>query len=206
MGIREDGVVCGSVSAGCIESSVIESALSRNEPHSLHFDSITNEKAWEVGLSCGGEVEVWIHPGPGPSWSLMRTLLEEDEPFILCTDLEPFQQWIWRPGDPGDDQNEAFRMRRSGLNDKTFLNVMPGRDRLIVVGAVHTAKPLVAMAHELGFETLIIDPRKALAESEQFDPAPGKIIQGWPQDVLPQIRLTEDTYAVGSFGQSADTG
>lgn len=57
------GNFSGSVSGGCIEGAVIEAALSllSSAPGSklLRF-GVTNERAWEVGLSCGGEIEIFV--------------------------------------------------------------------------------------------------------------------------------------------------
>lgn len=56
------GTFFGSVSGGCIESAVIESALEIIEygvPKLLKF-GVTNDRAWEVGLSCGGEIEIYV--------------------------------------------------------------------------------------------------------------------------------------------------
>ena len=56
------GTFFGSVSGGCIESAVIESALEiikNGAPKLLKF-GVTNDRAWEVGLSCGGQIEVYV--------------------------------------------------------------------------------------------------------------------------------------------------
>ena len=52
----------GSVSGGCIEGAVIQTAIATmqsGEPQLLNF-SVTNELAWEVGLACGGTIEVYV--------------------------------------------------------------------------------------------------------------------------------------------------
>lgn len=57
------GVFAGSVSGGCIEGAVIREAQDllreAGPPRLLRF-GVSNERAWEVGLSCGGEVEVFV--------------------------------------------------------------------------------------------------------------------------------------------------
>ncbi len=60
--IDEDGNFTGSVSGGCIEGAVITEALEvirSGEPRLLKF-GVTSEQAWEVGLACGGEIEVFV--------------------------------------------------------------------------------------------------------------------------------------------------
>jgi xanthine/CO dehydrogenase XdhC/CoxF family maturation factor len=62
LAVRQDGEVVGSVSGGCIEAAVIQEALeviADGKPRKLLF-GVSNEEVWEVGLSCGGEVEVYV--------------------------------------------------------------------------------------------------------------------------------------------------
>ncbi|NIR31362.1 MAG: XdhC family protein [Gammaproteobacteria bacterium] len=57
-----DGAFVGSVSGGCIEGEVVREALeviAGGEPRMLEF-GVTNERAWEVGLACGGRVQVYV--------------------------------------------------------------------------------------------------------------------------------------------------
>ena len=60
--IREDGTFEGSVSGGCVEGEVIKTAqeLIRGSGIRLIEFGVTNEMAWEVGLACGGHIEVLI--------------------------------------------------------------------------------------------------------------------------------------------------
>ncbi len=62
MAITASGRMAGSVSGGCIEGAVAEAAritLASGAPQTLHY-GITNERAWEVGLACGGKVTVFL--------------------------------------------------------------------------------------------------------------------------------------------------
>ncbi len=62
MCINEHGDFVGSVSGGCVEAAVIEEAtalLERGGTKLLSY-GVTNEQAWEVGLACGGQVEVFL--------------------------------------------------------------------------------------------------------------------------------------------------
>ena len=52
----------GSVSGGCVESSVVNNALEMIDdykPRTLEY-GVSNEKAWEVGLACGGKIKVYL--------------------------------------------------------------------------------------------------------------------------------------------------
>jgi xanthine dehydrogenase accessory factor len=80
--------------------------------------------------------------------------------------------------------------------ERYFIQVLAQRERLIIVGAVHIAIPLVGFARQLGFETIVVDPRPALASPERFDVAPDKIVSKWPEQALAEIDITPETYAV----------
>jgi xanthine dehydrogenase accessory factor len=58
----------------------------------------------------------------------------------------------------------------------------------VVVGAVQVAIPLVALAHELGFETVVVDGRPAFATAERF-PSVDRLVVGWPDEVAEAIGL-----------------
>lgn len=67
MVINGRGDFDGSVSGGCVEGAVIEEALHSiraQQPKMLHF-GVADETAWEVGLACGGEIDVFINPLDG---------------------------------------------------------------------------------------------------------------------------------------------
>ncbi|MEZ4363696.1 MAG: XdhC family protein [Kofleriaceae bacterium] len=60
--VNERGEFLGSVSGGCIEGAVIQEALEvmrAAEPRRLEF-GVSDEVAWEVGLACGGKIEIFI--------------------------------------------------------------------------------------------------------------------------------------------------
>ncbi len=60
--VDETGAMIGSVSGGCIEGAVVREALDAiadGKPRLLDF-GVTNEQAWEVGLACGGKLQVYV--------------------------------------------------------------------------------------------------------------------------------------------------
>jgi xanthine/CO dehydrogenase XdhC/CoxF family maturation factor len=62
MVVTRSGKMAGSVSGGCIEGAVADAAmrtLDSGAPQLLDF-GVTNERAWEVGLACGGKVKVFV--------------------------------------------------------------------------------------------------------------------------------------------------
>ena len=62
LAVRKDGSFVGSVSGGCVEGAVIAEALDAmadGKPRKLSF-GVSNDQAWEVGLACGGQIEVYV--------------------------------------------------------------------------------------------------------------------------------------------------
>src|SRR3954451_15971931 len=83
LAVSESGKRCGSVSGGCVESDVFENAMEvmrSGEPRMLSY-GITDDMAWNVGLPCGGEIDVFVERFEGslPGWS---------EPAVALTVLE----------------------------------------------------------------------------------------------------------------------
>ena len=64
MAVSDAGDFAGSVSGGCVESAVFEIAqevLKEGRPQLVHY-GISDEMAWDVGLACGGTIEVFVEP------------------------------------------------------------------------------------------------------------------------------------------------
>jgi xanthine dehydrogenase accessory factor len=62
MAVSSSGAVSGAVSGGCVEGAVVEVAeqvIKGAGPQLLHF-GIADSEAWDVGLPCGGEIDVWV--------------------------------------------------------------------------------------------------------------------------------------------------
>jgi xanthine dehydrogenase accessory factor len=62
MAVNEGGEVSGAVSGGCVEGAVVEVAaevLASGEPRLVHY-GIADSDAWDVGLPCGGEIDVFV--------------------------------------------------------------------------------------------------------------------------------------------------
>ena len=64
MAIADNGEMAGSVSGGCVEAAVVEEALAilaSGNPRLVRF-GVSDGEAWAVGLSCGGQIEVFVEP------------------------------------------------------------------------------------------------------------------------------------------------
>lgn len=184
------GEIMGSVSGGCVEGAVVTEALEALQdgvPRILTF-GVSDETAFSVGLACGGTIRVLVEPvgpaAPALSPDLLADLVAaRTARRSVALEIRP-EGWGRRLLDAGDPA-AAARMRadRSGLEeDGRFIAVHNAPLRLIVVGAVHIAQPLITIARTCGYDPVLVDPREAFGSAARF---PGEtILLDWPDDAL----------------------
>lgn len=190
----------GSVSGGCVEGAVIgeaRAAIKDRKPRLLSF-GVTNEQAWEVGLACGGKVEIFVSAldGQQPSITSVLDAASAKQPIALVTDLASGQQAMIGQGSAkgalalsevvSAAAASALASERSTSFEESgrrfFINVLSPPRRLAVVGAVHIAQQLVPMAAMAGYDVTVIDPRSSFASDARF---PGvKLVSEWPDAAL----------------------
>ena len=150
----------GSVSGGCVEGAVIHEAVEAMEDGTCRHLTfgVSDDSAFEVGLACGGEIEIIVEPvdiGQGPSREDLAQLVAARAartPVIWEVDTA---NWTRRllPRDPSDLPLETlFRTDKSAMESAVFRAIHNPPLRLVIVGAVHIAQPLVTMARLLGYE------------------------------------------------------
>lgn len=191
MAVSEDGAIAGSVSGGCVEGAVIEAAqraLVCGSGEILRFDQLDPDDVWSVGLSCGGKIEVLVSL-PGGDW---------EEAFVRARENVAFDLEIWEQGARIHELPLAPRNGgEKGLGDDGFfLYHHRWADQLVILGGVHIAVPLIAMAKTLGFQTILIEPRPAFADPTRFEVEPDETLEEWPDKALEQVHLDGSTYAV----------
>lgn len=205
--------IAGSVSGGCIEGSVIEEAkrVLESGSHSFLEYGVDDEKAWSVGLSCGGQIKVLVE-----TWSSIEDAfqpgellksLESDERFVLvsthgATDSSHtlVHSDTKFSGAQSSELKSVFSRSVSSLvesdSETTFYHVFPERKQLIIVGGADITIKLLSLASMFDFETTVIDPRSVFIEPDRFETAPDHVYPQWPQDVMHELDLTANTYAV----------
>ncbi len=186
----------GSVSGGCVEAAVIEASLeviADGRPRVLDY-RVTNERAWEVGLACGGALQVYVErPGRELVGRLLSALAAK-EPVVLATDVATGSSRLVRPLqlEPDLDPALAEAVRAAAERDRSGVVMTPGGSvflrvfnppvRLVLVGAVQIAQALAPMAQLAGYDVLVVDPRRAFATAERF---PGiQLVSEWPDVAL----------------------
>ena len=87
MAMMSDARIAGSVSGGCVEAAVVEAGtevLKSGKPRLLHF-GVSDETAWEVGLACGGKIEVFVAVLNNEAHQRIKESLEEDRAIASIT-------------------------------------------------------------------------------------------------------------------------
>src|SRR5258705_7951664 len=239
-----DGRIAGSVSGGCVEGAAaeeIEHARATGNARVIRY-GISDEQAWDVGLACGGTIDVLVEPvtpavvieaargsvGAGGHGSAVVTPLPADSPpgefgphqpgegappaaELIVTDDGRLTGTLGSPDLNAELVEAAGAALRRGLSRTVelggrslFIEVFPVRPRLVVVGGVEVARSLVRLAHELGFETVVVDGRAAFATKERF-PEVDNLVVGWPDEVAGEIGLgPNDAVAVLSHDVKFD--
>lgn len=210
--------IAGSVSGGCVEGAVLEAGqevLGSGRARLLHF-GVADETAWAVGLSCGGVIEVFVEPLDLEIYDAVRLELLGERPAALAEVVKGpddllGRKLLLRPDGsvegsiPGLDApvREAAqaalaegRSRRVELPAATpveiFVEALRPSPTLAIVGGVHIAVALTALAKTLGYRTIVVDPRQAFGNAERF-PHAERIVQAWPDEALGEIGLTAST-------------
>jgi xanthine dehydrogenase accessory factor len=202
LAVCEDGRIAGGVSGGCVEGAVVEighQILEGAPPQLRHF-GIADADAWEVGLPCGGEIDVWVQecrPGRfadaarSGSRAVEVTLLEGAAPGAkLVLDADGGRSGSLGAPELDDEAvrtaGELLWSERCERRGALFFDVTAPAPRLIVFGAVDIARPLCALARTAGFEPYVVDPRARFATHERF-PDAERVLSEWPEEAFAQL-------------------
>ena len=170
--IDEQGHMVGSVSGGCVDGVVVTAAfdaIKSGKGELLKFE-VATDQAWEVGLSCGGEVHIIVEPLK----NIQKTCA-----YLL-------------DGDPHEVRTIEASIKAD--DDEIFIHEYKPSLKLIIVGAVHISQGLVKMAEALDIDVTLIDPRTAYANEERF---PGtRFMTEWPDEALEEIGINSSTAIV----------
>jgi xanthine dehydrogenase accessory factor len=194
LAISGQGEMLGSVSGGCVEGAVVTEALDalQDRKSRLLTFGVSDETAFAAGLACGGTIRVLVEPVGDGTEALPEAMLADliaaraaSRALAIVTRPEGWTRSLIGPGiDPAIDAR--LKSDRSGLEeDGRFIAVHNPPLRLIVVGAVHIAQPLLTIARECGYACTLIDPRAAFGSAERF---PGEtILDDWPDEALTEL-------------------
>jgi xanthine dehydrogenase accessory factor len=225
MVVGEAGRVLGSVTiGGCVDAQVIEEAedvLISMRPRLLEMN-LGDEEAWEIGLTCGGTIEVFVEPlaldqtddtaarfydrvrdhAARGGVGAVVTRLDGDGGKLLVLDDGTIEGSLGERGVTDRFVAEAQTAiaqggSRTALLEgvRAFVEVIAPPALLLVVGASHVAMPLTTLARTLGYRTVVIDGRPRFATRERF-PDVDDLKIGIPSELITAYPLVCSTALV----------
>jgi xanthine dehydrogenase accessory factor len=224
--VDEQGRVLGSVTiGGCVDAQVIEESadvLGAMKPRLLEMN-LGDEEAWEIGLTCGGTIEVFVEPvaldragdptfafyerarahaEAGGRAALVSALDDPSGSKLLILDDGRTEGSV---GSPSVDERFRAAARRAldqGKSEtlaldgtRAFIEVFAPATLLLVVGAGHVAMSLVTLARLLGYRTVVVDGRPRFATPERF-PDVDELKIGIPSELIRNYPLVPSTALV----------
>jgi xanthine dehydrogenase accessory factor len=182
--VHADGRFEGSVSGGCVEGEVLQAAaetIGDRQIRRLAF-GVADERAWEVGLPCGGNIEILVQPVgaegfDAPLFDRIAAARSGGAALDLVTELD---SGITRVG--------------SGDSPDRFVNRYTPPRRLLIVGAVQIAQSLAAIAAQIDVAPVLIDPRGRFLTAERFPAV--RLDDRWPDEAVAAYRPDAGTAVV----------
>jgi xanthine dehydrogenase accessory factor len=219
MFVGQSGRLLGGVTiGGCVDAQVIEAADALVAGAGRHILSISldDDEAWEIGLTCGGTIEVALERvEPASATDVIstahraaRTLLARDEAVVIVSPLDgPAGTLVVGEdgsrhgslGGPGIDAAAAVvapEVQRGGSRIETIEGRRLFFDRhappttLLIVGAGQIAMSLTKFARELEMRSVVVDGRERYATRERFPDADDVRI-GMPSEIVATITPTK---------------
>jgi xanthine dehydrogenase accessory factor len=202
--VSSGGRMAGSVSGGCVEATVYQEMadlLDGGPPRTLHF-GITEDMIWDVGLACGGAIDVFVQALDPQIVAALGERVAQRQPVALVAFVEGENTGataLVTPDGPvlGPDPGPAAtvttemlatRVERGGIFEpapgaRVYIEPFLPPPVLIIAGGVHVAIPLARFGQELGFRVVVVDPRQKFANRERF-PGADQVLVTWPDQVL----------------------
>jgi len=188
MVVTRSGKMAGSVSNGCIEGAVFDEAqkvLQTKRPKVAAF-GVADDVAFEVGLACGGHIEVFVQPLT-PTHERLIGMLRRDQAATLRTNLATGEVELAVGAPAGSEL-----ARREG---DWFIEPLRRPAHLVIVGAIHIAIPLHRLAKLMGYRVTVVDARAKFATRMRF-PDADELIVAWPDEAIAKLTLDNSTYVV----------
>ena len=179
--IRDDGMVAGSVSGGCIEDDMVlqvrSGELVQDKPATTKY-GVSAEEAKRFGLPCGGTLELVLEPlGKDSGIEELLARVERHELVMRKLDMKSGRVTI-APAKSTDHLS---------FDGATLATVHGPRWRLLIIGAGQLSTFLAQMAQGLDYQVTICDPREEYAEGWNV---PGSDLKrGMPDDVVTEMNL-----------------
>ena len=189
LAVRDDGVVSGSVSGGCVEDDLIARIKAGEYEHLSHPSmvayGVTKEEASRFGLPCGGTLRLVQEPVQSTTWI---------EDVLARTSAHQLVARTVSLKDGAVQLRNAQRGEALQFDGITLTTLFGPRWRLLLIGAGQLSQAVAHMAQLLDFEVLVCDPREEYAATLQMTQVTRLL--GMPDDVVNQIRPDAHTAIV----------
>lgn len=192
MFVGEDGAVFGSVTiGGCVDARVMEHAgevIAGSAPRLLELQ-LGDEEAWEIGLTCGGTVSVFLEPVTTELldlYDVAREACREGRSVALATSIA---------GAPLGAHALLEEGSSPASTDGVYVEVLRPPVTLMIFGAGAVSIPLVDLAKTLGIRTVVVDGRPRFANRERF-PNADELRIGIVSEIAAQLELGPSTPVV----------
>jgi xanthine dehydrogenase accessory factor len=202
MAVNENGEISGGVSGGCVEGAVVEIAdqvMRGADPRLLHF-GIADSEAWDVGLPCGGEIDVWVQEyapsrfdeiaGSGGRAVEVTAIEGPSLGAKLLVEADGARSGTLGAPELDDEAariaSDVMWAEMSERHGSLFFDVVYPAPRLILFGAVDIAASLCTLARDTGWRPYVVDPRAQFATRERF-PDAEEVVAAWPEEAFAKI-------------------
>lgn len=185
LAVRDDGVVSGSVSGGCVEDDLIArtkaafhsgaSAHDTGLPAMIAY-GVTKEEAARFGLPCGGTLRLVQEPLHETAWI---------EQLLAHTAAHRLVARTLRLADGVVTLADAVRGQTMAFDGSTLTTVFGPKWRLLLIGAGQLSQAVAHMASALDFEVLVCDPREEYATTFTIEGV--QRVPGMPDDVVREL-------------------
>jgi xanthine dehydrogenase accessory factor len=185
--IRDDGVLVGSVSGGCVEDDLIARNTSPDRPTMPERVSygVTPDDARRFGLPCGGELVILLEPAPSlPILQSVMEVLNKREKISRDIDLLSGRVSIVTAGDD-------FTVREEG--DRITVTHGP-RWRILIIGAAQSSRYLAEIASALDYQVTVCDPRAEYADV--WDVANTLLTRAMPDEAVLALSPDQQTVVI----------
>jgi xanthine dehydrogenase accessory factor len=200
LAVSADGQVAGSVTGGCVEPAVYGEArevLAGGAPR-LKTYGIADEEAFEVGLPCGGTVQIFVDRLEPELVAPIADAVREERPIALEMKLTGEDAGAKRLVGPDDEGPAAELLARgeTGILDtpegQVFVSSFAPRPNMYVFGAIDHAAALATVGRYLGFRVTVCDARSKFVTPERF-PDVDELVVEWPDKFLENAPVDERT-------------
>ncbi len=220
MAVTRDGLMAGSVSGGCIESTVLgvsERVFETGQPEIIKFCQIDDEILGSVS-PCGGEVTIAVglldtvlfdsfctlaKAGSGGRWGVISSGHKKDigSMFVMNSHGMFMEGSFTGVEDLSEEVKlnigkEVFNTGKTGIvsveNYEIFSAVLNPVPQLVIIGASHIGIALASMAELTGYRVIVVDPRASFARDERFENN-SRLFKTWPRKAFKEIEFTPYT-------------